>query len=254
MYLLGIDVSKWQGLMNWLKAKLAGAKFAIIRAGSINYVTGIPYTDFQFERNAEEAPEHFDHLGFYWFWRANQDPIVQAEYFSNLLQYKTYDIPPVADVEANNNVNPSTLTTKLKRFLDEVERRTLVRPMIYTRASFWNIATTKPDWALAYDLWCARYKASLTSPWSDGKFKCYPWANDFNEGWEYWQYSADGNGLGDEYGAESDDIDLNYKRLPFSNIPTPPSELEARVAKNEQDILELKQQLEEVQGWIRSYE
>jgi hypothetical protein len=74
-------------------------------------------------------------------------------------------------------------------------------------------------------LWCARYKPSLTSPWSDGRFKCYPWANDFNEGWEYWQYLADGNGLGDEYGAESDDIDLNYKRLPFTTTPPPSTDV-----------------------------
>lgn len=209
MYPKLIDVSHWQDDMNWSKTATSDAKGAIIRAGSINYVTGIPYTDYKFEVNATEAPNHLDIIGHYWFWRANQDPIKQADYFSNLIEYKFRNLPPVADIEASNNIDKVLLTSRLKKFLDRIEYNLGVKPLIYTRASFWNIATTKPSWALAYDLWCARYKASLTSPWSDGFFKCYPWANNLDN-WVLWQYSADGNGLGNTYGASSNDIDLNY--------------------------------------------
>lgn len=219
MYTLGIDVSHWQGTMDFAKAKSAGAEFAFLRAGSINYVTGIPYTDYQFERNSEEALKHFDHVGYYWFWRANQDPIVQADYFCDLIKWKTWDLAPVADIEASNGVDPAILTTKAKKFIDRIEANLNVKPIIYTRASFWNIATTKPSWSLAYDLWVARYIA-LTHPWGDGKFIPYPWGPALN-GWEYWQFSADGNGRGAEFGADSADIDLNYKRIPFTTTPPP---------------------------------
>jgi GH25 family lysozyme M1 (1,4-beta-N-acetylmuramidase) len=44
-FLLGTDVSKWQGDMNWEKADSAGANFAFIRAGSIDNISGNCYTD-----------------------------------------------------------------------------------------------------------------------------------------------------------------------------------------------------------------
>jgi GH25 family lysozyme M1 (1,4-beta-N-acetylmuramidase) len=47
----GIDVSHWQGVMDWAKAKAAGVQFAIIRAGSIDANTGVCYTDYQYEAN-----------------------------------------------------------------------------------------------------------------------------------------------------------------------------------------------------------
>ena len=247
MYPKLIDVSHWQGKMDWAKTANTDAKGVIIRAGSINYVTGVPYADYRLEQNAEGAEEHMDIMGFYWFWRANQDPIVQAQYFSNLIKYKKQNLPPVADVEASNGIGPYLLTDLLKQFLDEVERQLNVRPMIYTRASIWNIATTKPTWALRYDLWCARYK-NLTSPWSDGKFKCYPWAND-EDNWRLWQYSADGNNLGAAYGASSDDIDLDYfngteaelRQWAGLDTPQPPVtdtvEIDRKVAKSMYDEL-----------------
>ena len=61
----GIDVSKWQLVMDWMKAKSAGAQFSFIRAGSIS-IGGTLYTDYQFERNAEIAPD-FMPVGFYWY-------------------------------------------------------------------------------------------------------------------------------------------------------------------------------------------
>ncbi|MHA2086204.1 MAG: glycoside hydrolase family 25 protein [Candidatus Thorarchaeota archaeon] len=209
MYPKLIDISHWQGDMNWVKTASSDAKGVIIRAGSINYTTGVPYADYKLEQNAEGAEEHMDIMGFYWFWRANQDPIVQAQYFANLIRYKKQNLAPVADVEASNGIGPYLLADRLKKFLDEVERQLTVRPIIYTRASFWNVATTKPPWALNYDLWCARYHTALTSPWSDGRFKCYPWAANVDN-WKLWQWSADGNGMGHTYGASSPDIDINY--------------------------------------------
>ena len=225
---IGIDVSHWNGVMNWEITALAGAKFAIIRAGSINYETGIPYTDYKFEVNAENAPKHIDHIGYYWFWRANQDPRVQAKYFSNLIEYKVWDIPPVVDVEASNGIGIAKLTSNLKIFLDEVEDRIDTKPMIYTRASFWNYATERPDWGLNYKLWCARYVSitpilpspMMNGPWGDGSFRPFPWANHGKDNWDYWQYWAGGNKQGAKYGAESTDIDMNFRRLPFEEVET----------------------------------
>lgn len=220
MYTLGGDISHHQGLMDWMKFSDAGAEFVFIRAGSINYITGVPYTDYQFEVNATAAPHFVEHLGYYWYFRANQDPLLQADYFCNLIEYKEQNLAPIIDVEATNGVSPYVLTTRAKSFIDRIEARMSVKPIIYTRASFWNPYTTQPSWALLHELWVARYNGSLTGPWSDGNYIPYPWGPS-QDGWEYWQFSADGNGRGEEFGAESDDVDLNYKRVPF-DIITPP--------------------------------
>jgi len=77
-------------------------------------------------------------------------------------------------------------------------------PLIYTRGTFWNPNVGNPIWASDYLLWAARYSNTLTGPWSDGRYRPLPWNM-----WAFWQWSADKNGRGAEFGAESRDIDLN---------------------------------------------
>jgi len=206
------DISKWQGDIDYEVFSNQDLSGVIVRAGSINHVTGIPYTDYKFEINADKCAEHFKVLGFYWFWRANQDPTLQAQYFCDLIKYKKWNLPLVADVEASNGIKPDLLRRRLKMFLDQVETLSDIRPIIYTRASFWNIAVGNPSWAKNYLLWCARYRyldenlePRISGPWADGRFKPSSWNN-----WLLWQYSADHNGLGRMYGVDGDDIDLNY--------------------------------------------
>jgi len=228
------DISHWQKDINFVKFSNQDLNGVIIRAGSINYVTGIPYADYRFEINSDKCAEHFDVLGFYWFWRANQDPRIQAEFFANLIKYKKWNLPPIADVETSNNIPASILVPRLKIFLDILQAETGKKPLIYTRASFWNLAIGNLSWANNYDLWCARYRPldsnlepDLTGPWSDGKFKPANWNT-----WKLWQYSADGNNLGSKYGVGSDSIDLNYfngtkddlyKYAGILELPEPPS-------------------------------
>ncbi len=206
------DFSKWQGDIDYDVLDDQDLSGVIVRAGSINYLTGVPYTDFKFEINATKSAEYFKVLGFYWYWRANQDPNLQAKYFCDLIKYKEWSLPPIADIESSNGIPPNLLRSRLKTFLDGIEARLNVKPIIYTRASFWNYAVGNPKWASNYHLWCARYRyldgnlePDLTGPWSDNKFKPLSW-ND----WLLWQYSADGNRLGHKYGMDSFDIDLNY--------------------------------------------
>ena len=62
MYRKGIDVSKWQGTIDWEKVKAGGVEFAMLRAG---YGQGNP--DAQFERNAAECERLGIPFGVYWF-------------------------------------------------------------------------------------------------------------------------------------------------------------------------------------------
>lgn len=62
-YILGLDISKHNGSIDWNAIKKANIKFVIIRAG---YGT-TPNTDIMFKRNIEEAIKHDMIIGVYWF-------------------------------------------------------------------------------------------------------------------------------------------------------------------------------------------
>jgi len=205
MYPKLIDISHWQGEMDWDVFMQSDAEGCIIRAGSCNANSGIPYTDYNYEQNMTGVEHATEIIGTYWYWRANHDPIEQADYYADLLKYKKWNLAPVADVESTGNVNQSTLQSRLKKFVDRLQVRTGYKPIIYSRASFWNPYVGNPSWASGHDLWAARYNGSLSSPWSDGNYRFATWSE-----WVFWQYSADGNGLGSQYGADSAHIDMDY--------------------------------------------
>lgn len=202
-YLLGIDVSKWQGIMNWEKALVnGGAKFALIRAGFAGSSPGI-YEDSQFERNSNLAPLYLP-TGFYWFFRPTTDPIIQANFFCNLIKEKAWEIRPVIDVEVADNVTPHNLRIAIESFVKRVEYHLNVKPQIvYTRTTFWNPYVEDSDFWETLDLFIARYDETLTHPWGDNQFKPRDW-ND----WRFWQFSCKGDGSA--FGAESMSIDLDY--------------------------------------------
>lgn len=229
MYPKLIDISHWQGEMDWDVFMQSDAEGCIIRAGSCNATSGIPYTDYKYEQNMTAAEFATEIIGTYWYWRPSHDPIEQADYYADLLKFKHWNLAPIADVEAWEYVNISTMQSRLKKFVDRLEYRTGRKPLIYTRASFWNPYVGNPSWASDHDLWIARYNGTLTGPWSDGNYKPVSW-----DDWVFWQYSADGNGLGRFYGAGSDDVDLNYFNGTMEELkeyadldntaPQPPSE------------------------------
>ena len=72
--LLGIDVSKWNGDINWKEVKEAGIEFAIIRAGY-----GKDTVDIQFKKNIEGCIENDIYVGVYWFSYAYTEDMAYKE-------------------------------------------------------------------------------------------------------------------------------------------------------------------------------
>jgi len=196
-YVQGIDVSKWQGMMNWNKAFQAGARFAFIRAGSISNTEGICYTDDQFERNADLAPSVMP-VGFYWYFRPNHDAYKQADYFYDLIKVEDYKLPPVIDIEDPGGMSTYYIVKRLFQFVERITALAGVPPMIYTSPGFANPFLGSPDWLGDLPLWVAHWtllqQPTLPVAWSS---------------WLFWQYSGDENNLGLEYGAQSRAIDRN---------------------------------------------
>ena len=226
------DVSHWQGDIDANKFIAAGAHGVIIRAGSCNNTTGVCYTDYQLDDNIIKFEERLP-IGFYWYYRPNHDPIKQADEFC----YYIADfgiIPPVCDFECNpNNDNQEDVARWLYKFLLRLEANTGIRPLIYTRAEFWNRTVGDPEWAHEYELWIARY-TSLPLPWGNPGDPSYLTPTSWQT-WHLWQWSADGNGRGAEFGCESADIDLNrfngslsefYRWCGWKQEPPPPDDPE----------------------------
>lgn len=202
--MIGIDVSKWQREMDWPKAKQAGAKFAFIRAGSINMHTGVCYKDYQLDRNADLAPEQMDDkIGYYFYFRPKYSPIKQADYFYSLVQDYEWGAL-VVDCEAAG-ASYNTIRENTRTMAAAVAKMCGNKKcLIYTRASYWNSVIGNQSWAMLYDLWIARYNSHINHPWGDGNCKPLGW-----DDWLFWQYSADGNGMGPMYGGQSASMDLN---------------------------------------------
>lgn len=96
----GIDVSHWQGLIDWKKVKASGIQFAIIKAGGSD--AGF-YKDKRFERNYEKAKENGVFVGAYYFVGQHCtsfiDGVADAERFMKLLDGKSFEMPVVIDIE-----------------------------------------------------------------------------------------------------------------------------------------------------------
>lgn len=237
-YVLGIDISKWQGVFDWAKAKEAGAKFAYIRAGSINKETGICYKDYQYDRNAEIGPD-FMPCGPYFFSRPKFSGGMQADYFNELIYGKDFKLPPWADCEVAGATYP-IVRLNTQSFVQNIDPK----PDIYTRVSYWDSVIGTQPWANMYKCALARYKSGLTHPWSDGYFVSKQWPLSAVR---WWQFSADGNGRGAEFGAESASIDLDYYMGSYEQFlkdfdlngskPDPlPDGIEKRLAAVENDL------------------
>jgi lysozyme len=208
---LGVDVSWWQGPMEWQTTKEVGAGFAFIRAGSCNSVDGTNYTDFQFENNAEFAPEHLP-VGFYWYFRPNFSPAGQANYFCDLIEPETWVLPPVLDLETTGGKSAAGVTNAAAEFIAQVYARLSVWPIVYSRSYFLHDLTVDNELWHECDLWIARY-TNKAEPWgnpNDNPKTKPPYWND----WMFWQYVANSDaavkygGAGPPNG--DDDIDLNY--------------------------------------------
>ena len=204
---LGTDISWWQGIVNFVKMKLKAA-FVIIRAGSVNSVTGDLYWDYCVATNAEGAEDAELRKGFYWYYRefGIEHAKKQARFFWNAISEWTIEEGLFCDVEVYNASLKNVLAfmVELKRVSGLPDEKL----GIYSRGGLWSSLRGDHSLFKRFLCWVARYHPTIAHPWNTwlaGRMQ--PW-----DDYDYWQWSADGNNRGAEFGVESDDIDLNRKR------------------------------------------
>lgn len=186
--LFGIDVSKWQGNIDWARVKAAGVKYAFIRVSD-----GIATLDEKFVPNWVGAGAQGIPRGVYQFFRPHRDPIAQADIvIDHLLEHGVGELPPVIDVEATNDQTPETIARNVGLWIDRVESALGVTPIIYTGRYFWNDNVRSSAYS-SYPLWIAHYTSAACPNIPDA------WGR-----WAFWQYSSTGRVDG-----IAGDVDMN---------------------------------------------
>jgi GH25 family lysozyme M1 (1,4-beta-N-acetylmuramidase) len=131
----GIDVSAWQGKINFRKVKQDGIRFVIIRAGHGNE------PDTLFERNYKLAKKNGLMVGCYWFVTATSKKAVisQAELCLDTIEGKTFDFPVFVDIESYSQFNKGKeFCSMLVETFCEMADEAGYTPGWYTSTSFVN--------------------------------------------------------------------------------------------------------------------
>lgn len=128
----GIDVSHYQGDIDWEKIKEQGIDFAFIKA-----TEGSSYVDQCFDGNWNEAGRTSIMLGAYHFFSFDSDGKEQAEHFIDTVGELSGKLAPVIDVEyygdkEKDPPNKEVVQAQLAVMLDLLEEHYHVKPIIYT--------------------------------------------------------------------------------------------------------------------------
>ncbi|MCV9949391.1 glycoside hydrolase family 25 protein [Paenibacillus sp. BT-177] len=175
----GIDVSRYQGTIDWKRVRADGKSFAFIKASQ-----GQRYVDPTFITNAKGIKAAGLLLGAYHFVDATSVNAAKAEarHFAEVLDQvggaKALDLPAVMDYENNpGKLNSAAIHEVALAFLTEFERVSGLKPMVYTGNAF---AAHFKALLGSYKLWIARYSTRVPSDTT-------AWRR-----WDFWQYSDSG--------------------------------------------------------------
>ena len=231
---LGTDLSHWAVDVDFGKMYDAGARWTVIKATDANRDTGWQWEDVRFERNAKQIFERGQLLaGCYHWLQASLDPKVAADFYLERYNRHPFQFPPVLDFEEKSIFAKGLGNHYIwcaEVWLDYVHKKTGRLPIIYTANWFTSqLDQSKLGWMKKYPLWVASYPwvwTPLSRPVMPGKI----W-----DDWTFWQYSADNNGRGREFGVQSQSIDLNWFKGDYNQLlsflgtgqpiePEPPTE------------------------------
>jgi GH25 family lysozyme M1 (1,4-beta-N-acetylmuramidase) len=181
-YQEGIDVSHWQGTIDWDQVASAGKTFAVAKA-----TEGIGWEDDSYDANKAGASAAGLKFGAYHFARpGTNDPVIEADWFVDVAGYEHGMLIPTLDLERSGGLGTAALTDWVKAWLQRVDQRLGVKAMIYTTPSFWRTYMGDSSWFVDNGylvLWLAHWDVSDPS---------VPGSNWGGRSWTFWQYSSAG--------------------------------------------------------------
>lgn len=190
----GIDVSKWQGDIDWAKVKKAGIQFAMIRS---SYGSEKGQEDAKLAANVKGCEANDIPYGFYHYSYAKtvDGAKKEAEYFLSVIKNYSPTMPVAFDLEdsSQSGLSKATLTAMVKAFCEVCEKAGYY-VILYSNKSWLESKYNMSDLA-AYDVWLAQWGSKPT----------------YTGAYGMWQYSAEGS----VSGISGDvDMDIAYKDYP----------------------------------------
>ncbi len=201
-YLNGIDVSHYQGDIDWAKVKAAGTSFAYAKAAE-----GNSSGDSKFAQNWDGMKQSGILRGAYDFYVVGDDPQTQAQNFMNRVTLEAGDLPPMVDIETEKAgaESDASLIADLHAYLKTLSAHYGVDPIIYTGPSFWNAHL---DGSFSgYPLWVAEYGVSQPKSVTGWTF------------WTMWQYSQSGSVDGISGAVDLDYFNGSLEQLKKFTVP-----------------------------------
>ncbi len=177
----GIDVSKWNGNIDWNSVKSSGASYAIIRCGYRGSSTGALITDPKFAANISGANAAGLKVGVYFFTQAvnEKEAVEEASMVLDLVKKYKISYPIFLDVESSggraDGIDKGTRTAVCKAFCATIQNSGYTAG-VYANKTWLN---SKIDAGAlgSYKIWLAQYAA----------------APSYNGRYNLWQYSSKGS-------------------------------------------------------------
>lgn len=196
--LRGIDVSKWQGNINWKKVSVSGIDFVMIRSSF-----GSEHVDEMLNKNVEGCDKYGIPYGFYHYTYAStpEEAEKEARFFLKQIRGFSPEYPVVLDIEEEfyKKMSKKQVTAIIEAFMDVLEGAGYYA-MVYNSPNFIKACINESK-LKKYDIWIACWgdEERLDSLY-DGHYGM-------------WQYSATGkvNGI-------NGDVDLDYSYKDYSEI------------------------------------
>lgn len=167
MSVKGIDVSQWQGNIDFEKVKKSGINFAIIRAG---YGRDISQKDPYFEQNYKRAKAAGLNVGAYWYSYAvsADDAKKEAQTCIQVLAGKTFEYPIYFDLEEQSQFAKGRpfCDSLVKAFCSELEKAGYFAGLYISRSPLQTYISD--DVKKRYALWIAEYNSKLNYSGSYG--------------------------------------------------------------------------------------
>ena len=195
---LGIDVSKWNGTIDWNAVKNSGINYVIIRCGYRGSSQGTLIEDPKFTSNMKGATDAGLKVGVYFFTQAVDEREAVEEASMVISQIKNYKIsyPVFLDVEASggraDTISKDTRTAVCKAFCQTIQNAGYTAG-IYANKT-WLENKLDAGALSAYKIWLAQY---ASAPTYAGKY-------------DLWQYRANGKVTG-----ISGDVDMNLSYMGY---------------------------------------
>ncbi len=206
----GVDVSNWQGPIDWTAVETAGKTFAYLKASQDTV-----FVDSTYATNRAQAGAVGLYIGAYHFaipLTAAGDAVAQANHFIDVAKPAKGDLIPVLDLEKSGGLSQTALTAWVKAFMQRVYERTGVRAVIYCSPSFWKTYMGDTTWFAVNG-----YEVLWIAHWTTAVSPTLPAAAWGTKGWTFWQYTSSGTVPG-----ISGRVDLDrYNGTDFTKVRIP---------------------------------